>query len=399
MDHRGADADVGLLADVDVSAHPDTGPEEACRAQHPVVSHHRSVVDDGAPTDRDVTRQDDARAHDRPFGEAGPRADRRRRMHDGGQSLTEVSQPSHQRGPAHRGADRRYHLDVRLAGQPLHSTQHGQASDDVSDASGVIVEEADKIRRPAEVNEPPCDLTTHASRAEDNDPLHATSVRSPTARTVALAVVPCSDGSNAEDSVVVSLATTGSGGPDSWPPLALMHRQGSMVNWRHVAGLTGVTMAAVGVAIFVLWPRNDVPRDPDAVVVLGGAGPERVELGIAIADQYQATLVLSSSAASFARDLGIFCGRDALCMTPNPPTTTGEARTVARLVGEYGWDHVTVATARFHTTRARVLFRQCLGDRVTVVGAAPPSNEERGLGTAVKEAAGTMAALTVRRAC
>jgi uncharacterized SAM-binding protein YcdF (DUF218 family) len=172
-----------------------------------------------------------------------------------------------------------------------------------------------------------------------------------------------------------------------------------MVNWRRVAGLCGVTVVVVGVAVFVLWPRNDVPLDPDAVVVLGGAGPERLALGVTLAEQHGATLVLSSSAASFARDRGILCGRDAICVAPNPPNTMGEARTVARLAGERGWDHVTVATARFHTTRARVLFRQCLGDRVTVVGAPPPAGERRGPATALREAAGTLAAATIRRAC
>lgn len=72
---------------------------------------------------------------------------------------------------------------------------------------------------------------------------------------------------------------------------------------------------------------------------------------------------------------------------------------VRDLVDEHGWEHVTVATSRFHTTRARVLFRQCLGDRVTVVGALPSDGEDRSLRVYTREAGATIVAATVQRAC
>jgi uncharacterized SAM-binding protein YcdF (DUF218 family) len=155
-----------------------------------------------------------------------------------------------------------------------------------------------------------------------------------------------------------------------------------------------------GAVILALWPRNDVPPDPDAVLVLGGAGYERVDLGIELRDRYDAVLVLSSSAVRYGGGRGLACGRDAMCIRPTERTTAGEARAAAALVEEEGWGHLTVATARFHTTRARILFRQCLGDRVTVLGAPPlPGDDRRGVDTYLKEAVGTVAALTVGRAC
>ena len=170
---------------------------------------------------------------------------------------------------------------------------------------------------------------------------------------------------------------------------------------RIALGAAGLALVLSGAAVAALWPRNDVPRDPDAVVVLGGAGYERAELGIELAEHYDATLVLSSSAINFGRERGADCQHDPaiLCLYPQPATTAGEARTVAALVEERDWDHVTIATSDFHTTRARVLFRQCLGDRVTVVGARPSERWVRGQRTYFREAAGTVAALTVRRAC
>jgi uncharacterized SAM-binding protein YcdF (DUF218 family) len=167
-----------------------------------------------------------------------------------------------------------------------------------------------------------------------------------------------------------------------------------------VLGAVGLLLALAGAAVGALWPRNDIPRDPDAVVVLGG-GYERAELGIELAGRYEAVLVLSASAINFGRQRGIECEGDpaTFCILPEPATTAGEARTVAALVEERGWAHVTVATSEFHTTRARVLFRQCLGERVTVVGTRPSARWAPGQRTYLREAAGTVAALTIRRAC
>lgn len=161
-------------------------------------------------------------------------------------------------------------------------------------------------------------------------------------------------------------------------------------------GVLLLSVATAGVA-FAMWPRDDVPNEPDAIVVLGGAGVERVQLGIELRDRYDATLALSASAWGHGYNLGLRCDVDALCFNPYPATTTGEALTVAAIAETYGWDHVTVATSSFHTTRSRVLFRQCLGDRVSVVGAEPV--DARGILTHIREAIGTLAALTLRRAC
>jgi uncharacterized SAM-binding protein YcdF (DUF218 family) len=146
-----------------------------------------------------------------------------------------------------------------------------------------------------------------------------------------------------------------------------------------------------------MWPRDDIPDQPDAIVVLGGGRSERALLGIELRDRYDTPLVLSGSAWGYGYNLGLRCDVDAICVRPYPSTTSGEASTIAALAESYGGNHVTVVTTRFHTTRARVLFRQCFGDRVSVVGARP--TEPRALTTYVREAAGTLAALTVRRAC
>jgi uncharacterized SAM-binding protein YcdF (DUF218 family) len=166
-----------------------------------------------------------------------------------------------------------------------------------------------------------------------------------------------------------------------------------------VIGAAVVLLAVFAGVAAAMWPRDDVPRDPDAVVVLGGAGAERFELGHELAERYDAVLVLSSSASHFAAQAGVRCRRDAVCVDPVPETTTGEARTIAAMAEANAWGHVTVATTDFHTARARVLFRQCLGDDVSVVGAPRERSVLSRVRVGAREAIGTAAALTFRRAC
>ena len=173
-----------------------------------------------------------------------------------------------------------------------------------------------------------------------------------------------------------------------------------MSAWGWVIVVLGVVLAGLATAfVTYLLPTDDQPRAPDAVVVLGGGGPERTELGLELVERYDAQLVLASTAAIFGEQRGRCCSVDALCFEPDPPTTRGEAQGVARMAEEQGWDHITVATSAFHTSRSRFLFRQCLGDRVTVVGArldGRPATTPRLL---LREAAGVLAGATIQRAC
>ena len=162
----------------------------------------------------------------------------------------------------------------------------------------------------------------------------------------------------------------------------------------------GLVLAALSVAfVRFLLPTDDVPRDPDVVVVLGGYGPERAELGIKVAERFGAKLVLSSSAAEFGEQQGRTCGVDAICIEPEPETTRGEAREISRLAEREGWRHVTVTTSAAHTSRSRFLFRQCLGDRVTVVGTVREGEPRTTPRLLLREGLGVIAGATFQRAC
>jgi uncharacterized SAM-binding protein YcdF (DUF218 family) len=148
----------------------------------------------------------------------------------------------------------------------------------------------------------------------------------------------------------------------------------------------------------MLRPVDDQVEAPDVVVVLGGAGPERVELGVELSDRHGVPLVLSSSARDFGADRGLTCP-PAVCILTDPETTAGEASAVAELAEEHGWERVVVATTRFHTARARMLFRQCFGDRVAVVGAERAGGHGPAVPTRTKELLGLLSGATFARAC
>jgi uncharacterized SAM-binding protein YcdF (DUF218 family) len=57
-----------------------------------------------------------------------------------------------------------------------------------------------------------------------------------------------------------------------------------------------------------------------------------------------------------------------LCFRPDPYSTRGEARAVARMAAARGWRSVLVVTSTYHVTRARLLFDRCVGARVSVTG-------------------------------
>lgn len=167
--------------------------------------------------------------------------------------------------------------------------------------------------------------------------------------------------------------------------------------------LMGILLAgllAFSALLVLVLPRDDVPVDPDVVVVLGGAGGERAELGIELAERFEVPLVLSSSASIFGERQGRDCDLDAICFEPVPATTAGEAQNLALMAERQGWDHVVVATSSFHTSRSRFLFEQCLGDeRVSVVGRTKPGARATNPRLALREAAGIVAGATFARAC
>lgn len=135
-----------------------------------------------------------------------------------------------------------------------------------------------------------------------------------------------------------------------------------------------VVLVVASVPLFVR-PASDRPADvlagpaPDAVVVLGGGGGERLDAGLRLLSDldavgaapelllhvpFEAPLVRCAAVPGLP-DVGLTCVR------PEPFSTSGEALATARLAAGRGWDRLVVVTSTYHLTRTRVLVDRCAG--------------------------------------
>ncbi|MGX1804460.1 YdcF family protein [Nocardia sp. NPDC055321] len=129
--------------------------------------------------------------------------------------------------------------------------------------------------------------------------------------------------------------------------------------------LLGVFVAA-GFPVYVR-PQVDPLRHADAIVVLGGEGIDRYAYGIELARRGYAATVLFSN--PYGPDTALDEVREPCrtppagvaleCFAPDPPTTLGEGRALARIARERGWRTVIVVTMRPHLSRARYILARC----------------------------------------
>ncbi|MBA3787838.1 MAG: YdcF family protein [Actinobacteria bacterium] len=141
-----------------------------------------------------------------------------------------------------------------------------------------------------------------------------------------------------------------------------------------VLGLTALgALAVASVFLFILYDDDEVAT-ADAIVVLAGSkfrlpvALDLVERGVA------PVLVISDGLDPRSPRANRLCRARArvLCPVPDPYSTRGEARLVARLAAERGWDSIVVVSSRFHLYRARLLFERCYEGRLAFVGAPSP---------------------------
>ena len=132
-------------------------------------------------------------------------------------------------------------------------------------------------------------------------------------------------------------------------------------------------VAAVTAYLFV-WPGEDhVPAQADAVVVLSGGQDDRLPEGLRLIDAGVArTLVISDGRAEGWEQANRLCDDGAICFRPDPYSTQGEARWIAREAKRRGWRSLVVVTSSYHVRRARVIVERCFDGRLTVVGSDPP---------------------------
>ncbi|WP_186764359.1 YdcF family protein [Arthrobacter yangruifuii] len=158
-------------------------------------------------------------------------------------------------------------------------------------------------------------------------------------------------------------------------------------------------------SILFVYPSASAaePARADAVVVLAGASSERLPVGRDLVRQgYAPVLALSATYTPGNKDTDSVCARNLnpriVCFSPDPMTTRGEARAVARLARDRGWTDIIVVTSRYHVTRAELNLEQCSSVHITMVESAPQLGPGQWLGRFVEETGGVAAGL-IRPAC
>lgn len=163
-----------------------------------------------------------------------------------------------------------------------------------------------------------------------------------------------------------------------------------------------VAFVAVTARLFV-HPPIDEPRPADAIVVLAGGG-DRLGLAKRLARQGLAReALLSNPGAAHDVDEGYGECRpggtfpiSAGCFVPDPATTRGEARAVARYADARGWSSVIVVASSDQAFRARMLVERCFDGRIDVAAVEP---DQPILVRSVYEWGATARAVLLRRGC
>jgi uncharacterized SAM-binding protein YcdF (DUF218 family) len=171
-----------------------------------------------------------------------------------------------------------------------------------------------------------------------------------------------------------------------------------------VAGLIAAWLVAC--LILFVWPpaESSPPARADVVVVLSG-NKGRLPPALALIRRGVAPVLALSTVSRTphwpqAERLCAthrFAGARVLCFTAVPFSTQGEARTIARLAQERGWQSVVVVTSTFHITRAHMLFRRCYRGPLTMIGS--PSIWWQLPEEWLSETGKLLVQLTVRRGC
>lgn len=143
-----------------------------------------------------------------------------------------------------------------------------------------------------------------------------------------------------------------------------------------VVGLAAVALlGVVGAGLSWRWfvrPPVDGPVPADAIVMFGGAG-DRFGKTVQLAEEGYADVVVLSDPDEVGEPFtayGFFCRNtpydgyephdyEAICFDPATHTTRGEARFVAGLARERGWETVNLVTTTEQATRARMMLARC----------------------------------------
>jgi hypothetical protein len=141
-----------------------------------------------------------------------------------------------------------------------------------------------------------------------------------------------------------------------------------------IAAVLIIVLMDVTVASITLFNNaaTDQLQRADAIVVLSGEHDGREDYALRLGrDGWAPTVLISNAYAKndelMKRVCGPAPGIEVICRRPVPLTTRGEAVMARSLAEQRSWKRIIVVTWRYHTPRARLVFRQCYANRPGVV--------------------------------
>jgi hypothetical protein len=137
---------------------------------------------------------------------------------------------------------------------------------------------------------------------------------------------------------------------------------------------SAVCVGALGLPLYV-FPSSDTPSAANVIDVLGPPTRTRLEIADGLLHRRLAdVLVVTVSPPDYhqytAQDIAD-CHEPrsyrVYCLTPDPFTTQGESRALARLAKTHGWHSAIVVTQTSHLERARIITGRCFVGRIEMV--------------------------------
>ena len=185
----------------------------------------------------------------------------------------------------------------------------------------------------------------------------------------------------------------------------------SSIRWPLVivicAGLLLLASTFGSLWLWVLTPETTPASEvapADAVVIFVGGRGERLHTARELLDAGVAdTLVIPNGLEADDRSLRRSC-RDArrfevLCPATTSIDTGGEARAIAVLARERGWDRLVMVTSNYHVARARLRLERCFEGDIEAVDAGTWSTRRQLVRNVVREWFGHVEARTIERSC
>jgi uncharacterized SAM-binding protein YcdF (DUF218 family) len=139
-----------------------------------------------------------------------------------------------------------------------------------------------------------------------------------------------------------------------------------------------VVLAGVSVltARLFVWPDlPPLPQKADVIVQLGGPGNRRL-VALNLARQGRAPLVAISVSVAEVNTKWCHKGRlgdvSVVCFHSDPSSTRGEARAIAAMAEQHGWQSVILVTTPDQASRATLRVRRCFDGKIFVATAPLP---------------------------